>query len=101
MQVSYQHVDKSNSLNEFVEDKMKHFSQNKEKFSNINWNISREGGLYKAAVRFKASGKIFKMEGKAGNAYASVLKVFRKMKSSLPRKIKHEQRFHRKHPNLH
>ncbi|WP_372653888.1 HPF/RaiA family ribosome-associated protein [Halobacteriovorax sp.] len=101
MQVSYHHVDKSNSLNDFVEEKMQRFSQNKEKFSNINWDISKEGGLYKAAVRFKASGKIFKMEGKAGNAYASVLKVLRKMKSALPRKIKSEQRLHRKHVGLH
>jgi len=100
MRVMYHHVDRSNALNEFVEEKMDQFSQNKEKFSNIKWDISKEGGLYKAAVRFKASGKIFKMEGKAGNAYASVLKVCRKIKSSLPRKMKREQRLHRNHSNL-
>lgn len=96
MKVAYHNVDRSESLNSFVEEKMNNLAAFKDRVSNVKWVISKEGGIYKSAIRFKAYGKVINMEGRGANSYASVLKVLRKVKNSFSKKMKNEQRFHRR-----
>jgi ribosome-associated translation inhibitor RaiA len=96
MKLAYHHVDNSEALNKFVEDKMKENSFFKEKFSNVKVVFSKEAGLYKAAMSFVVNGKRFKLEGKGNNAYASAAKVLRKAKNALPKKMNNNRRLHRR-----
>jgi ribosome-associated translation inhibitor RaiA len=94
MKLAYHQVDNSEALNKYAQEKMAEYSFFKEKFSNIKIVFSKEGGLYKAALSFVANGKRFKLEGKAGNAYASLAKVLRKAKNALPKKMNNSRRLH-------
>ncbi|OUR96659.1 hypothetical protein A9Q84_09965 [Halobacteriovorax marinus] len=94
MIVAYHNVDRSESLNSFVEDKMNHLAAFKERVTNVKWMITKERGAYKSVIQFQAYGKFFNIEGKAGNVYASVLKVHRKVKNSFSKRIKFKQRLH-------
>lgn len=94
MKLAYNKLDQSEALNKFAQDKLSEYSYFKEKFSNIKIVFSKEGGAYKSALSFVANGKRFKLEGKAGNAYASVSKVLRKAKNALPKKMNNSRRLH-------